>query len=255
MNRKVFKIFSIAMATLLVTGIFFPGLLEPLQVSALAVTPKPTVSLQNKIADIKTRAGNEIDRRVDRLTVLIDQIYAMKRLSATQKTSFVNDIQNTINNLKSLKITIQNETELAALKTEVQSIVDSYRIFLLYVPKIRILSAAERQLTTVDSLNTLAQKLNGYIQTAQGQGKDVTALLAEYSDLVDQVAKAQTDAQSAFDKVKDLTPAGYPGNKGTLTEAQQLCKTVRQELQTAVTDAKAIRDGLRALFPQPTVTP
>src|SRR5260221_6677463 len=96
---------------------------------------KALAAQEDKMARLKTRAENEIDRRVAGLTKLIDRINGIQRLSADQKTTLVSQLQAEISALNSLKAKIASDTDIATLRTDVQSIVKSYRIYALFIPK------------------------------------------------------------------------------------------------------------------------
>src|SRR5260370_39951459 len=89
----------------------------------------------DKIVNLKERAGKEIDRRVASLMKLIDRVNAIKRLSTTQKSTFTAEIQVQITNLNNLKAKIAADTDLPTLRIDVQSIVQSYTIYALFMPQ------------------------------------------------------------------------------------------------------------------------
>ena len=195
----------------------------------------------------KERADQEIDRRIAALNELITRISGMKKLSDANKSSFVNQVQSEITNLTNLKSKIDADTDPQTLKTDKQSIIQSYRIFALFIPKIRILAAADRMDVTADKLSDLAQKLQGRIAQAQSDGKDVSSLQTALGNMQNKIADAKTQYQNAKNLVISLTPDGYPGNKTSLQSAQSMIKTGAQDLKSALQDARTIRDGLKAM--------
>lgn len=193
---------------------------------------------------LKTRADNEITRRVNALTKLLSQINEMKRLTSEQKTSLTSQVQNEITALTTLKTKIDADTDLATLRIDVQSIVKSYRIYALYIPKIYIIVHADRLLSLVEDMTLLQTKLQTRITALKGEGKDTAQMESLISDMTTKLADAKTQAQTAIDTVTPLTPEGFPDNKATLVSARTLLQTAHKDLRDAHKDAQQIRQGL-----------
>lgn len=185
------------------------------------------------ISRLKTRADNEITRRVSALTKLQDRINSIKRLTSDQKTSLTSQVQDQITALDTLKAKINADTDIATLRTDVQSIVKSYRIFALYIPKMYIIAHADRLLDIIDVLTGIEGKL-------QARGGSQSLL----SDMTAKLADAKTQATNAIDAVLPLTPDGYPANKTTLSSARTMLVTARKDIQAAHKDGQQIRQAL-----------
>lgn len=159
----------------------------------------------------KTNAYKEIDRRITSLNSLKERIVNTIKISTDTKNSLLSQVDQEITKLQSLKTTIAETTDLETLKTHKQSIVSSYRIYALLLPKITILAHADRIQNLVDMMKTRTtdeialQKLEG--------------------------ASAKT--QSAIKMVIDLSPDGYPENKISLQEARKLLEAARIEINSA----------------------
>ncbi len=193
-----------------------------------------------RMDNLKNRANQEITRRIASLQKLLTRISEIKKITDSQKASFTSQVQTEINNLTTLQAKIQADTDTATLKTDVQSIVQSYRVYALFMPKIEILGAADRILTTSDQVTAEVTKLQTKIDEAKAKGKDVTTLQALLTDLQAKVTDAKLQAQNAITTVTPLTPDGYPGNKTSLESARTMIKTGHQDLLTAREDAKKI---------------
>lgn len=201
----------------------------------------------NRVEKLKEKANKEIDRRIDSLNKLITKINNIKRLTTDQKSSLVAQIQSQIDQLNSLKTKIAADTDIATLKTDVQSIVTSYRIYLLYIPKIHILTGSDVMLETADKLTEISNKLQTRITEAKAQGKDVSSLETTLASMQSKITDAKKQAEDAKNAVLPLTPEGYPGNKTTLESARKMLQTGRQDLNQARIDAKTIINGLKSL--------
>lgn len=159
----------------------------------------------------KEHAIKEIERRMSRLEGLKARITNMRRLTDSQKTALIGQIQAEITNLNTLKTTIEAETDPAKLKEEKRSIVTSYRIYVLFIPKIHIMAYADKILALADEMSSLT---------------DDPAVLAKIND-------ARTQAQAAIDTVYPLTPEEYPGNKTKLQAARDMNKNAHKYLKEA----------------------
>ncbi len=209
-------------------------------------------NVQNKIqektadrsANLQQRANKELTRRINSLNELLTRISGFKKLSDTQKASLTSQVQAQITALTALQAKIAADTDPTALKTDVQSIVQSYRIYALFLPKIQILAAADRVLSVSDEMSSHAATLQTKIAADQSAGKNVSDLQTLLSDMNAKIADAKTQAQGAIDTVTPLTPDGYPANKQQLQSARQMIATAVKDLDTARQDGRKIIVGL-----------
>jgi hypothetical protein len=235
------------------TGLFVAAIVTP--VYAQTPATRGAVRLEANVSRLKTRADAEITRRITALNGLITKINAMVRLTAGQKTTFSNGINGQISSLNTLKIKIDADTDIATLRTDVQSIIQSYRIFALYLPQVNIMSNADRILALVDEMNAISTKLQTRIDAVKTAGKDTMSMQTLMTDRASKLTDAATQANNAIAAVVPLTPAGYPGNRTTLTSARNMLQTARQDLVAAEKDATQIRQTLRSLGITPKPTP
>lgn len=211
------------------------------------VSTRAAVRQDAAISRLKARADTEITRRVNALTALLTKINAVKRLTADQKTTFTNGINGQITSLNTLKTNIDADTDIAILRTDVQSIVKAYRIFALYMPQVNIMAHADRIIAVIDDMNAITIKLQTRIDEVKAAGKDTSAMQALMTDRASKLADATTQANNAITAVVSLTPDGFPGNKTTLQSAQKMLQTARAGLVAAEKDATQIRQTLRSL--------
>ncbi len=201
-------------------------------------TPKRITSAQEK-------AAKEIDRRVAALNKLKTRINDIAKLTASQKADFSAQIDAQISSLTTLKAKIAADTDAATLKTDIQSITGSYRIFALVLPQIEIIAAADRILSVADSMSALTTKLQAKITEAQTAGKDVTAMQSALADYTVKVSDAKVSAQAAIDGVISLKPDAkdqtiFEANRKTLAAARAKIKTATEALKAARKDAGVI---------------
>ncbi len=237
------------MKKILLTTCLLLTLSLPTAVLAQSSRPTPNASiaamqearLGNRENNLKSRADTEITRRISSLNNLITRINQFKKLSADQKTSLTAQVQAQITSLNTLKTKIDADSDIDTLKTDVKSIVDSYRIYLLFIPKIHILAAADVELQAVDTFTDLYTKLQTRIQAA-GNPANLTSAL---SDMQSKTADAKTQATNAQETVLPLTPDDYPNNKTQLEAARTMLQTGRHDLDQARLDARTIVQALK----------
>lgn len=222
------------------------------QVLATEASPSAKLALQetNKVNRLQTQAANEIDRRLNSLSKLTGLINSAKKLSTDDKNTLDLQIQSQISSLMTLKTKVSTDSASLDLKTDVDSIKSSYRIYALYLPKMHILVAADLLNQVADKLTTLSLKLQSRIQQADTAGQDVTQLQSKLTDLQTHIADLTTQTTEATSSVLPLTPDGWPANKSTLTAARTNLVNARKDAGTAKADIQQILADLKSLRPK-----
>lgn len=243
--KKSFFIFS------LLTFLTFPSVSfaqnAPLMTASNASTSAVVKSkLAARDENLRTRAATEIQRRTTALQELLTRVGMLKHVPDANKTSYSTQIQSQISALAALKNKIDADTDTATLKTDVQSIVTSYRIFAVFVPQIRILAAADTISDVSDNLSSVWSRLQTRITSAKASGIDTSSWETLLSDMQAKVTDAKTNASEVVTEVSALTPEGYPGNKTTLEDARKKLQTAQLSLKTAAQDGRKIIQALIA---------
>lgn len=223
-----------------------------LAVAATAVTPAfatstLTTAQQERLTVIKTKGDQEISRRLSELNKLAAVISSATKLSSTDKTTLSNEVSTTVSGLTALKTTLDNETTLEAAKTDVQSIVNEYRVYVLVVPKVHLLKVADDQLAAAAKLTDAATKLQARLTSLKTSGKDVTTLQTALDDMTTSVATAQKIASSIESGVINLQPSDYNSDHTLLTGDSAQLKTAHTALVQARKDAEIVFEGIKAL--------
>lgn len=210
----------------------------------------------NVTTRLKEKAYKEIDRRIASLSKLIEKIQAVKRLSESQKSTMVGQVQAEIDSLATLKTTIAGQSDIAALRTSVQSIVKSYRIYVLYIPKMTIIANADKILNLIEGeMATLTEKLQLRISEAKGKGYSIETMTLLMTQRQAKLDDAKNQANAAIAKVTPLTPDGWSGNKTELQAARDMLHVARKDLNDAQKLANQVRVQLQALRPSGTPKP
>lgn len=195
-----------------------------------------------RITNITTRADKEITRRIDALIALSTRVNAMVRLSATDKANLSSSIQSQIAAMNTLQAQISADAtanNTSSLKTDVQSITSSYRIFALILPQGTIDAAADRALTIVGTMNDLGTKFSARITAAQSAGNNVTAAATALADFNAKVSDGSTQANAAITEVASLQPDN--GNATVMASNTAALKDARSKIQAAQQDFVAAR--------------
>ena len=185
----------------------------PILTPTATITIKPIKRVTIAVALKKTNAINEIDRRVSSLNGLTNLINQIRKISDAQRVTLLTQVQIEVGQLTDLKSKIEAEIDATNLKSEKQSVVDLYRIYALFVPKIQIIANADKVISISDALITKTSD---------------TTLQKIISD-------SKTKAQDVLGLVISLTPEGYPGNKTSLTKARDMLKEARISLNSVYT--------------------
>lgn len=237
--NNIRSIVAIAIGTFLVASPAFAlSVTTTASANASAGSTTVSASVQTKITTAKSRANEEITRRVNILTELNTAVQAMVKVSANEKAAIAAEVQSEITNLNSLNAKIQADTDVTALKTDIQSITIDYRIFMLVVPQGRIEVASDKIQTLTANYTALSAKLQTRISQAPS-GTDTTQVSAWLSDMNTQVTNANTQAEAAVSLVANLQPD--QGNASVEASNKTALQNARTDIKTALADLKTAR--------------
>ncbi len=241
MNKKY-----LAFSSILIAGLTFA-------LPVFAQTPAP--AKQKQMENAKTRATQEIDRRISTLTNLSNKSANLKRVSAGAKADISKEVQDEISSLSNLKEKIESDSGTTTLKDDVKSITQSYRIYALVVPQGHILVASDRIVTIGNSLSLISAKLKSRVAELQTAGQDVTTLQTAITDMDTKIADALVQAQTASTSVASLVPDNgatttMQANKQALVAAQADIKAGNQDLIAARKDAETVLKALKISKPK-----
>ncbi len=241
------------LAALTLAGSVFAASPAP---AATAPTPKAdTVCAAQRAAAKKDPSvphlialGNcEIDRRYVTLNRLQGAVIVAPYLTSSDRTALENEIGSTRTGLQGLKATIDADTTVDALKTDLPKIATDYRVYLLVVPQVHLTRGADAESAASSRLTTVAGRLQDLITFAQSQGRDVTAAKAALAAMTTDIADAQGQLSGLSGKILALTPADWNGGTAApvLNGARASEKSAHDELAAARNEAKAVIAALK----------
>ena len=217
-------------------------------------TPAVSKATQARITKIQTRADQEITRRIDGMNLLITRLGQMAKLSDSDKTTLTSELQSNITNLKTLQSTIDSETVIATLQTDVKSIASTYRIFALVMPRDNVIAAADKLASTVDALNILSTKISSRLTDPNFTISNMTSVTDTLGEIKAKLQDASTQAQNAINAVVPLVPDNsdksvMASNTSALKTARGYIKTGTADIKTVLAEIKALRKSIDKLKP------
>lgn len=189
----------------------------------------------------------EINRRFTTLTQLGSKVSGSKVLTSSDAAALTAEIGSTTSGLTALKATIDAETSIPALKADIVKIAADYRVYLLVVPQVNLVSGADFVLVAQTKFATVNTNLMARIAKAKAAGKDTTAAQADLDKMNADVTAAVGLATPLPAALLPLTPAQYNGGTAgpVLNNARAALLKARDDLKDAAASAKACRDALK----------
>jgi hypothetical protein len=195
---------------------------------------------QVRLQIIISRGNNEIDRRLITLNTLGGQIASATKLTSADAATLNNTVNTDRTQLTTLKTHLDSDTTVAAAVSDAEAIILDYRVYLLVVPQVNIVKAADDQQVAEGKLTALSTKLSARITAAQQAGKNVTSMQSYLSDLNSKTAAAQAISSNMEATVITLTPSDYNTNNAVLSGDRNQLVLAQTDIQAAIIDARNI---------------
>ncbi|OGD70338.1 hypothetical protein A3D09_01320 [Candidatus Collierbacteria bacterium RIFCSPHIGHO2_02_FULL_49_10] len=205
-----------------------------------------TQNAEERIRNAKERAGAEINRRTEGLQKFLERISAMKRVSEGFKDDLRATIDVQIQGIEALRARIAGSIDTSTLRTDIQSITRSYRIFALVMPQAAIAAAADRIVTMTATMSEIGAKLQTRIDAAAAAGADTAALTEVLRSLAGHINSANAHAQVAVEGTANLEPDN--GDMAVAEANRAALQTAREELYLAHEEIKAGREDIRTII-------
>lgn len=253
LNMKYLKIALFIILLLNITQIPVWAVTSTLPARLTTAPTRIAAREDTRLTNIKARADKMIDTRIADLQKLLSHVTSDSKLPASDQSAFTSDINTTISNLQALKTKIDADTDLTTAITDTKSIVTSYRIYLIYEPKLRLMIAVDNLTTLNQKLASLSGNLTTLISNLKSQGKDVTSAQNALTDLNTKLTDANNKLSDANIMLKNIT-ISQAGQQPFVTIKQDLA-AVRQDYAAIRHDLAQIRTSLKvnpSLTPHPT---
>ena len=211
-----------------------------------------TANETQKLERLKSLGADLIENRLVSLDNLKTRINEMAKTNAATKTATLAEINKSVNALNALNTKIQADTDLVTLKADIKSIYETYRVYMVLLPKNLGLNASARGQYILGQLSAIEVKLQKIITQNKTTGKDMAAIEKLIIDFDAKIADAKSQLQIADTQFESMTPADT-----------EVAKTAREAGKNAMNQAKdslkAAHDIMKSIIEQiklaSTVTP
>lgn len=234
-SLRVFKKLTVVITSLAVVSSFGFSTAAVASGTANSATSTTTSVVPDKLSDIISRGDSEITRRIKTLNKLDALINASIKISASDKTTLTTEVNNEISGLTADKTSLDAATTLTAAHTAAQAIFTEYRVYLLVVPQVKLIRAADRQQQIEASLTTLANNITTEL------GSSITSTeSSDLSSMKTDISNASSLSSSVETAVLALTPANFNNNHAVLVQYNKQLNTAASDIQQAISEAKTL---------------
>jgi hypothetical protein len=216
------------------------------QARAELKTERMASTTANKEAMMIQRADKEVQARIDSLNKVIAQIQNMKKVSDADKATVEATIQAEIDTLTSLKAKVDADTSTTSLSVDLKSIAPDYRVYMLFMPQVRIMAAASRINDIASLMTTVQGKLQARISALVASSSfDASGTVSIVSDISAKIADAQLQATNAVSVTSGLKPDN--GDKNLAASNTAALKQGQADIKAGNADLRAGEKDLNSL--------
>lgn len=196
------------------------------------------------IDEVKRRCLAQIDRRHQALAMAKRRVAEARHLTDDHEAALIRNIENTAASLSRLADAVQAEDDFDELKAHCRSIVEDHRVFVLVLPRARLVVAADTAGAAASRLRELGDRFEPEVAEAEAEGHDMSQARSDLAALRDHVAVASERAGRVPDATLGITPAQYNANHQVLDGPRSDIRTARDNLRAALAAAKRVRAEL-----------
>jgi hypothetical protein len=188
----------------------------------------------------------QLDGRLATLRVLSGAVAQVQRLTAAHRSTLNSLISADKDGLTTLKAKVAGETTVAGVREDAATMINSYRIYLLVVPKVHLTSALDIEDAAIAQLRQAHDRLATAVTEAKQKGKDVGDADAKLADLAAQLTAAQNATSGKADALLVIQPGRDAlAIRDGVRPVRESVRTARVDLRQAAADARAIRAILK----------
>ena len=241
-NIKFNKVILLSVLVLFVALVAVPAFAQTTSTTPTTTTATRAAKAAANMQKMIQKSDAAITQRISSLNALVTRVNAMQKLSDAEKSTFATSLQNEVTQLTTLKATIDADTVAATLRTDMQSITKSYRIYMLVLPQASIAAASDRVLTIVGLMDAVQTKLTTRIGQITTPPASIATTMA---DITAKLTDATTQANAAVTETASLVPD--QGNTTTAASNTAALKDARTKIKTATADLAAARKDFTAI--------
>lgn len=195
----------------------------------------------NRLGSVQDRGDRATQNRIDVLNALSTRVNNMKLLTANEKATLVAEINQTVSSMNTVQANLASATSSAAARAELQTVAPDYRVYMLVVPQVTLLSATERINSLIASLQTVQSKVQSRLSgnASLSTNASISASLSDMSAKLSDATSLSTAAQAEIVGLKpDNGDASVrASNTAALKDARAKIKSAHQDLVAARKDA------------------
>jgi hypothetical protein len=184
----------------------------------------------------------EIDRRLATIERLAGAITDARALTDGHQAALQAILDDAVAGLRALRAEIEADTTLAELRADIRSIFENFRIYVLVVRQVWLVTAADTVGAAGDALESTAADLAVLIERAVAAGQDVTEAKAHLAAMEAAIDEALAGVDGVAEDVLPLTPTDW--NDGTagpiLRESRRAIVDAKADLRTAMAEAREV---------------
>lgn len=200
------------------------------------------------VANLQAVGRCEIDRRFVTIERLRGAVDGARRLTDDHEAALERILDRSASGLRELRAEIDAATTVGELRLDLRRIVEDFRIYLLVVPQVRLVIAADVTDAAIARAIQVADRLEQAIEAAEEAGTDVGDAKEHLASMRAHIRSADAKVDGLAAKILPLTPADWnDGTAGPILERSRLAiaEARRVELRAAIADARAIIAELR----------
>lgn len=201
----------------------------------------------DQLSNVIKRADTLIQNRLTSLSNLKTRINGDSRLSADEKSSLSANVDTDVSGLTTLKTKIDADTDVTVARTDAKSIITDYHIYLIFMPKIRLVLIIDNLSTLTTNFQALTPKIQDLINNLKGQGKDVTTLQSQLDDINSRLQTITTTLNSDKQTLMALT-ASSTNAATTFSKVRSDLVTTRQSFAQIRQDITKMRAAFGSVF-------
>jgi hypothetical protein len=194
---------------------------------------------------VQASAKTQIDNRLGKLHTAIGKETSFKGVSSSDRSTLLGRLDSDVSGLTALETKIAGDSTLATAVADYKTIFTTYRVFAVALPQTRIVSVADRGVSTaIPKLTAAESKLAGLL-SGKDASKSTPALQADLTDMTTQISAATSALNGVSSSALAVTPSDFNSNHSVLASARASVKTAVADLKKARSDAQAVRAALK----------
>lgn len=248
-NLTILTILTIFLASALPSFALTPRnevIQEKIQERETIKASKAATKEETQLTKIKERANKMIENRLTSLNNILTRIQNDRKLSSEDKASLTQQVNDVISKLTTLKTKINADTDVETARADAKSIVNDYKVFAMFEPKIRLLIVIGNLQTLSLKMSAILTRLQTFVNEQKSNGQNVVALQASLDDINTRLKTI--DTKLADDKTKISAVTVTSDYKTTFVAVRQDLATVRSEFARIRNDIAQIRSSFKKLF-------